>query len=237
MRIRSFGVSHPGLVRPRNEDALLMREADGLWLVADGMGGHRHGDWAARAVAASVAGVVLRRDFHQDVAAVEWALQHANVEVHAEASRRGTTIGSTAVCLLVGDKLFAVTWAGDSRAYILQGAGLDQLTRDHTPVQELVEQGCILPSEARTHPKRHILTHAIGVDPEVQMVTDIGALGAENRFLLCSDGLTEVVEDVEIGAALAQREPRVVCEDLLQLALARGAPDNVTIAIIVVSAD
>ncbi|HEX8234186.1 MAG TPA: PP2C family serine/threonine-protein phosphatase [Caulobacteraceae bacterium] len=234
MRLRSAGLTHPGLVRRANEDALLMREADGLWLVADGMGGLEDGAWAAQVVAERVARLATGQSSAADAAAVGAALQGANGEINMAARRRRVSIGSTAACLLLGDGAYACVWAGDSRAYRLRGGELQQLTRDHSHVQELVEQGRLAAADARRHPARNVVTRAVGIDPVLSCETVTGNVQGGDRFLVCSDGLTEVVEDAEIAADL-EAEPEAACELLLALALERGAPDNVTLAVIAVS--
>jgi len=234
MRLTGGGLTHPGLVRRRNEDVLLMREADGLWLIADGMGGLDEGAWAAGMVAARLAGVPTGQGAAADAAAVGAALQGANGEVHMAARRSGVSIGTTAVCLLLQDGAYACVWAGDSRAYRLRGERLQQLTRDHSHVQELVDQGRLAPEDARRHPARNVVTRAVGIDPILSCETVVGNARGGDRFLLCSDGLTEVVEDPEIALAL-DAEPQAACERLLALALERGAPDNVTLAVVAVA--
>lgn len=234
MRLRSAGLTHPGLVRPGNEDVLLMREADGLWLVADGMGGLEDGAWAAQVVADRISGLATGPSAEAGAAAVGAALQGANGEINMAARRRRVSIGATAVCLLLRDGEYACVWAGDSRAYRLRGGRLQQLTHDHSQVQELVEQGRLAAADARRHPARNVVTRAVGIDPVLSCETVTGNAQGGDRFLLCSDGLTEVVEDGEIAAAL-EADPEAACERLLALALERGAPDNVTLAAIAVA--
>jgi serine/threonine-protein phosphatase Stp1 len=153
--------------------------------------------------------------------------------IHAESQDAGKQMGSTVVVLLVEGRRFAVLWAGDSRAYLLRRGQLHRLTRDHTQVQEMVDRGLMSAEQARGHPMSHVLSRAAGVEPglELDAVADEAAGG--DVFLLCSDGLHGVMTEPEIAEALALQRPQTVCDNLLELALSRGAPDNVTVIAVV----
>ena len=165
---------------------------------------------------------------------VETALHGANAEIQQSARRMGTTIGATVVALLVDRGRFVCIWAGDSRAYLWRGGEFRRLTTDHTWVQERVERGEIAAEAADRHPNRHIISRAVGILPDLELDRAEGDVQSGDRFLVCSDGLTEVVEDTEISGCLKRLAPAAVCNELLQLALARGAPDNVTLAVVAV---
>ena len=227
---RDAGLSHVGKVRSRNEDALVQRPGDGLWAVADGMGGLERGDWAAELVAGALRHAVLHGRLEPDAEALAAAIQSANDAICRQSQAQGAAIGSTVVGLLMHEARFAVLWAGDSRAYRLRGGVLVQLTRDHTQVQDRVDRGYMTPEEARTHPMAHVLTRAVGVTPTLELDALYGDVEAGDLFLLCSDGLHGVASDAEIADGLASGSPEESCARLLTLCLERGAPDNVTLA-------
>ena len=230
-RLRLVGAvrSDPGKVRSVNEDSYMARPEAGLWVVADGMGGHANGQWASRTVAAAVDASNLSGDFDIDAMRVGDCLHTANAQIFSAAETNGSRMGSTAVALLVQDGRFAVLWAGDSRVYLRRQGVLHQLTRDHTQVQDLVDRGLLAPSDAANHPMSHVISRAVGVEAALQVdaIADEAQIG--DVFLLCSDGLHGVVSDAEMSDALGAARPDAACEQLLDLALARGAPDNVTL--------
>jgi serine/threonine protein phosphatase PrpC len=233
-RFVSVANTHPGLVRRVNEDRHCERPKDGLWVVADGMGGHAHGDWAAHAVVQALEGVVLPADFDAAVQVVADGVHSANRRIWAEAQRREQQMGSTVVALLIREDRFAALWVGDSRAYLLRDDMLVPLTRDHSQVQEMVDRGLIAPEDAAHHPRGHVLARAIGVGARIAV--DVVADGIEpgDRFLLCSDGLSGPVAEEDMRQALARHSPPAAVEALLAQAMARGAPDNVTAIVVAV---
>lgn len=224
---QSGAASHVGRVRQRNEDGYFVDEEAGLWAVADGMGGHQGGEWAAAQVVAALDAAPLPPDFDDRCTAVADRIHRANAVIHDDALRRGATVGTTVVALLVQDGRFALLWAGDSRAYVLRGGRLHQLSRDHTQVQEMVDRGLLDAAAAATHPLGHVLTRAVGVSSalEIDVVTD--AVEPGDTFLLCSDGLHGTVGEAEIARAL-HGPPAPATARLVAETLARGAPDNVT---------
>jgi serine/threonine protein phosphatase Stp1 len=233
LRIESAAVTHPGLVRHANEDSFCERAADGLWAVADGMGGHAHGDWASRALVAGLDGLPLPEQFDDAARAIASAIHRGNRRVWEEAQRRNQQMGSTVVALLVRDHQFALLWVGDSRAYLLRDGQLYQLSRDHTQVQEMIDRGLLSPDQARHHPRGHVLARAIGVDERLELDVVVDAVQPGDLFLLCSDGLTGQVEDSELVEILAGGGGRrAIADQLVALTLDRGAPDNVTVVLV-----
>jgi serine/threonine protein phosphatase PrpC len=225
------GLSHRGRVREVNEDAILIDPTGALWAVADGMGGHGHGDLAADLVIDAFAraphapggrGLLAR------------AFEAAHDEVRRRARRDGLgEIGATAVALLIEGARGTLGWAGDCRAYRLRGGVLERLTRDHSLVQELVDRGEIGEAEAEVHPQRHVVTRAVGAGERVEPAFAELALGEGEALMLCSDGLTRCVADGEIAAALGgAADPAGTCRALVEAALAAGAPDNVSAVVV-----
>lgn len=227
-RLNTVGFTHEGCVRSANEDSHLMRDEAGLWVVADGMGGHANGQWASAAIVKALETATLVGDFDADAATISGALHAANGHIVAAAQQNGARMGSTVVALYLNGARFACFWAGDSRIYLLRGGELHRLTRDHTQVQEMVDRGLLSPEEARRHPMSHVLSRAVGVQDGLELDALTDAAAARDVFLLCSDGLTGVVSEAEIAERLAQFPPRSACQRLLDLVLSRGAPDNVT---------
>ena len=224
--------THPGLVRKENEDAIATGAMGGLWAVADGMGGHARGAWAAGTICRAIDATALTGNLHTDCEHVADVLADANDLIVAEGLRGGGTIGSTVVALLLGEGRYACLWAGDSRIYLLRDGVVRQLTRDHSQVEELVTAGVLTRDQARDHPLGNVVTRAIGVAPGLAIdVAEDSALPGD-LFLLCSDGLTKVLEDAELPAMLAGASPQQTCELLVQAVLERGAPDNVSVILV-----
>jgi serine/threonine-protein phosphatase Stp1 len=229
LRLVDAALSDPGKVRAANEDAFLAAGDRGLWLVADGMGGHANGAWASRTIVEQLSQASLSGDLESDVSATAGALHAANARIFGEAQASGQRMGSTAAALLVAAGRFAVLWVGDSRVYLLRAGTLHQLTRDHTQVQEMVDRGLLSREEAANHPMSHVISRAVGVEAamEVDVIVDEAAPG--DIFMLCSDGLSGVVSSAEIAEVLSGQRPRMACERLVATCLERGAPDNVTV--------
>ena len=237
LRFVSHGLTHVGRVRRRNEDAFLDAPERGLWAVADGMGGHAAGDYASTRIVAALGALEPAATLDAFEAAAAGALDSVDAELRARAAGLGpgAVIASTVVVLLADRSEFAAVWAGDSRLYRRRGAGLRQLTVDHSQVQEMVEAGLLRPEEAAGHPLSHVVTRAVGTGP-TEFATLRDALLSGDRLLLCSDGLTNMAADPEIARELASGSPQQAAERLRDLVLARGAIDNLTIVIVDVEA-
>lgn len=225
-------VSHTGKVRTANEDNFLLRPEYGLWAVADGMGGHENGALASATVVAALEAVGTADSAAALLAMLEQGVLSANETLREEILRRGATMGATLVVLLVHQRHFACLWSGDSRIYLVRGGRITQVSRDHTEVQEMVDRGVLTPDEAKQSPRRHVITHAIGVHERPELDLENGEIADGDTFLLCSDGLTEHVTDAEMLQAIAAGGAQEACDALLALTLQRGARDNVTIVIV-----
>lgn len=231
-RVESAGQTNPGKVRELNEDSYLMRPDIGLWVVADGMGGHDAGDFASQTIVKSLGDLDKPETAPALLGALESRVIAANETLRKAALSKGgnTVIGATLVALVVFQDAFACVWSGDSRIYrITRSGAIEQMSRDHTEAQELIDRGTLTREEARNWPRRNVITRAIGVfdTPELEMVQ--GRLEDGDLFLLCSDGLTEHVEDHEIAEIARARPLSKACDDLIELTLERGAKDNVTV--------
>ena len=227
-----FGHStHVGLRREHNEDTYYADADLGLWLVADGMGGHEHGE---------VASALARDTLIQEVgngAPLARAVQRADAEIIQHSNRKSEALpmGTTIVALRVVNNDYEVCWVGDSRVYLWDKA-LKQISQDHSYVQELIQQGAITHEQARTHPHRNVVTQALGVtDPQSLRVETLrGTLAPGMQILLCSDGLTEEVDDTQIAAVLGRAElsPQECVDHLILAALDGGGSDNITVILV-----
>jgi protein phosphatase len=227
-----FGhLSHVGLRREHNEDTYYADAELGLWLVADGMGGHEFGE-----VASALARDAVVREVREGKPLGE-AIRAADEEIIRQSRRRAESLpmGTTMVALRINQNRFELAWVGDSRAYLWNGQ-LRQLSSDHSYVQELIDQGAITAEQARTHPHRNVVTQALGVtDPEnLKVETIAGELRPGFQILLCSDGLTEEVDDTTIGSLLAHAElsAQECVDHLVSAALDGGGSDNVTVVLL-----
>ncbi|WP_298262209.1 protein phosphatase 2C domain-containing protein [uncultured Litoreibacter sp.] len=222
--------SDTGVVRDHNEDSYLSKPESGVWVVADGMGGHEAGDFASQAIVEKISSIG-RPASAPDLQArfMERLTRAHDVIVEQSQALGGATIGATLVALLVHEELFACIWSGDSRIYLLRDGAFRQVTTDHTEVQELLNSGAINAEQAEHWPRKNVITRAIGVSSSPNTDETFGSLQAGDVFLLCSDGLTEHVEDHEMAAALTNHDPQAACDALIQTTLSRGARDNVTV--------
>ena len=223
--------SHAGRVRELNEDRFVADPAAGLWLVADGMGGHECGEVASRIVSEFVQHEVRRG------VPLAVALESAHRAVLRAASQGmgKPGMGSTVVAVQLDGDRFELSWVGDSRGYLWNGAELMQLTRDHTLVQQLIDSGALSPADAARHPHRNYVTQALGAVglDEVEVDTREGRLYQGEQLLLCSDGLTGELEDSRIAEVLGgggSEQEKV--DQLIELALAEGGPDNITVVLL-----
>lgn len=237
MAIESVSRTHVGLRRKINEDSVLVRPDRGLFAVADGMGGHEAGDVASGKVAEALQNLPIVYGLDQLVEQVTGALQKVNRELIAMAASDNSdrTIGSTVVGLALADGQFRCFWAGDSRAYRIRDGRIEQLSRDHSLVQKLVDAGMLDPSGVEDHPNANIVTRAVGAAEQLEVDLVDGDALAGDRFLLASDGLTRLVKDEELLAELSARNAEEAADRLIDITLSRGAPDNVSLVIATVS--
>jgi len=268
LTVKAFGITDPGKVRASNEDQFLIAELSKrmnvwqtslpepklqvgedrahLFLVADGMGGHRAGERASTIAVAAIEQFTLntfRWFFASDspgaqkvLSQFQAALSQADDKIVEEAAENpelsgmGTTL---TMAFQLGTQL-CVVHVGDSRVYLYRSGQLHQLTRDHTVVAELVRSGVIQQDQVASHPLRHVITNVVGgPNPGVKVEARAFEVQAEDRLLLCSDGLTEMVTDEAIAAALdADREPEAAAKALLAQANNGGGRDNITVVIV-----
>jgi protein phosphatase len=225
-------------VRNSNEDSRVVNAETGLFLVADGMGGHAAGEIASREAARAVENWVAANADHAGEPAemLRAALLDANARVYAaqQENRALAGMGSTLTAILFRDDRYCVAHAGDSRAYLLRAGVLEQLTNDHSLVWHLYQNGLLLKSDLAKHPQKNLITRSIGSHPQV----DVDVLEGDSRpgdvFLLCSDGLTDRVAEEAIREALdnPRKSPQEMADWLVDAANEGGGPDNITVVVI-----
>lgn len=235
---RSAGRTDIGKARRRNEDAILVRDEAGLWVVADGLGGHADGDFASRLVVDRLASLPRAGDAFDFVESIEEALAGANAELRRVARARGVDlIGSTVVVLVHGEAFALCGWAGDSRGYRCDGGRLIQITRDHLyGVTGDADRWSGGPAQAQ--PGGGVLTRAIGADAALFMDWAVARNRPGTRFVLCSDGVNKEMSDPEIEMACNRcATPDGILDEIFETSLRRGARDNLSAVVVSLSGD
>ncbi len=238
MRFSCAARTDVGVIRSGNEDTYLMAADRGLFVVADGMGGHAAGEvaseMAARLIAERFAPVKGMSD-DELMGQMVGAIRASNAAIYErtlqEPDKRG--MGTTATALALLPQRYLIGHVGDSRAYILRGGVLTQLTKDHSYVQEQVDAGRLTPEEARVHPYANVITRCVGSNGDVVPDLYIGNLDPDDLLLLASDGLTGMIEDDEMRAILLEELPLEATVDrLIAEANRRGGLDNITVILV-----
>jgi len=246
VKLAFFGLSDPGKQRERNEDSLLIDEGVNLVVVADGRGGHLGGDYASRLAVQTCQEVLTKIYGNADTPReadprradpgrhLQGAVSTASHRIFQDALKlpnlRG--MGTTVVALLVRNGTGYIVNVGDSRAYLIQKGGIRQLTIDHSLVTEQLQAGFITPEETKNHRLRNIITRSVGFQDEVETDLVVRRLIKGDHFLLCTDGLSNLVPDDEIWRTATRTRtatPKKICEKLVELANRKGGDDNVTV--------
>ena len=231
---RSMFLSHRGAVRTANEDSFLEAPDLGLWVIADGMGGHEAGRMASATVIHMLEGVLAAPSAEAVEASVRERIAQANERLQALSrdTYGGRTIGSTVAVLILRPGTASCLWAGDSRIYRLRGGRLERLTRDHSRTEELIAQGRLEPARAERHPLSNVITRAVGAQADLVVERRIEPLRISDRFLLCSDGLYRTVTDDELADILPSGDCGDAARELMAVSLIREPADNVTLGVI-----
>ncbi len=235
MYFRSWASTHNGAVRTHNEDRFVDLPARGLWAVADGAGGHDAGEVASGMIAETLSSIPADLGAAALLSEIRSRIEHTHAALCDAAAQRGPNcvIASTLVVLAARSGHFACLWAGDSRAYLLRDGALQQISRDHSLVQELVDAGTIRAEDAENHPRANVITRAVGASGETLELDKVsGPVLAGDRFLLCSDGLCKTLHDDELAALLAGDTAHSPSDAMIAAALARKVNDNVTAVVI-----
>lgn len=234
MHITCAGRTDVGIIRSGNEDSYLIIPDRGIFVVADGMGGHAAGEVASEMAVRFVARELgsLRGLSDDEVAErMRLAIRAANGAIFqrtlTEHDKRG--MGTTVTALVLFNGRFLIGQVGDSRGYLLRGGKLTQVTKDHSYVQEQVDAGYLTPEQARTHPYSNVITRCVGANSEVVPDIYVGTVKPQDLFLLASDGLTGMLEDYQLGEILnPERQPQDQVDDLITEANRHGGLDNIT---------
>ncbi|MGI9131904.1 MAG: PP2C family protein-serine/threonine phosphatase [Candidatus Nanopelagicaceae bacterium] len=223
LAFKVFALSDLGLLRAGNEDSGLVSSK--IVAVADGMGGHAGGEVASRIAIKSLAQTSSNADALLSVA------NSINLEIanKSKSDPELAGMGTTLTALQINGEVAELLHVGDSRCYAFTGGKLNQLSDDHTVMQELIDQGRITPDEVMNHPQRSLLTQALMGDSEVNPALKLYPITIGDKFLLCSDGLTAVLSDLEISKILKKNSGQELVEELVAETKAKGAPDNVTV--------
>jgi len=219
-----------GCVREINEDSFLPLPESGVWVVADGMGGHAAGDFASQLIVRELFSIGMPASADDLQARFMERLHRANELIFQHSVELGAgSIGATLASLLIHGSQYACIWSGDSRVYMQRAGVLTQISRDHTEVQLLLDSGTISPQEAENWPRKNVITRAVGVTDTLQCDVTGGDLEVDDKFLICSDGLNEYVSDAQISDILLRNDPQAACDIMVQETLNGGAKDNVTV--------
>ena len=237
--MKTFSITDTGIAREMNQDYYFSSDSPvgnlpNLYIVADGMGGHRAGDYASRYTIERIVASVMRSGLQEPVAIIKGAIRKAN-ELLVDESKEDETkrgMGTTVVIATIAEDKMIVANVGDSRLYVV-GATMRQVTRDHSLVNEMVRLGEINAAEARIHPDKNIITRAIGASAQVEADFFEVELERTDQILLCTDGLTNMVRDEEIFRIMNGKETlEEKAEILVKTANANGGRDNITVMII-----
>ena len=223
-----------GMVRKINEDSILSLPDAQLWAVADGMGGYEAGNVASDMIVKTLGSITVKSLLNEMVDSVEDRLIDVNHRIleYADIMLDGRTLGSTVVTLIIKGHVGVCLWAGDSRLYRYRYDQFEQLSRDHSQVEELVLQGVLSPEEAKNRPDSNIITRAIGANRDICIDINVFSVRSGDTFLLCSDGLYNMVSKDEIASTIANLPINKAVDTLIQKALDNGASDNVSVILV-----
>lgn len=223
-----------GTVRPVNEDALMAKPEAGLWVVADGMGGQEAGDIASGKIIEALDALPSIDQLSDFVDSVEDALVRVNQEIieYAEIMLESATMGSTLATLIIRGRVGVCMWVGDSRVYRYRNGQLEQLSRDHSQVEEMLQMGLISAEDAVNHPQSNVITRAVGGEEELFADINVFSTQIGDTFMLCSDGLYNSVDKEDIKAFLQERSLDQCVENLISKSLANKATDNVSVIVV-----
>jgi len=238
LHIRYGSQSNQGKVRNSNEDAYTANLKNRIFLVADGMGGHAAGEIASQIAAATVEEVVAA-SIHSAIPPTQIlfnAAQEANARIYQTQRTKPefAGMGSTLTAISFQDDKYYIAHVGDSRAYLLRDGNLEQLTRDHSLVWHLYESGMLRKDELSSHPQKNLITRSIGPHPQVEVDVEQGEARVGDLFVLCSDGLTDMVPEDKLRKILSDtsKSPQQLGEMLVSEANERGGQDNITVVVI-----
>lgn len=231
MRIISTGFTHRGGTRDHNEDAYLEASEAQVWVVADGMGGYQAGDIASQLICDTVNAHIRNTSVGSlTPQIISQSLVDANKKIrdYREQFLNNETVGSTVVTLMISGSHYYISWVGDSRCYLLRNNQLQQLSKDHSQVADMVEKGLISADKAEQHPLANVITRAVGVDKSLQIDTISGVIETGDIFLLCSDGISKEFPNNELLSFIAGGDLEESSQAIMHSALVKKSKDNIT---------
>lgn len=237
--MKTFSITDTGVMRAINQDYCFASDTavgklPNLYIVCDGMGGHKAGDYASRYTVERIVASVTRSRWNDPVRVMRDAIQKANeilvVEAGEDVDKQG--MGTTVVVATIIDHKLHVANVGDSRLYVINEQ-IEQITRDHSYVQEMVLRGEVAPEAARTHEKKNVITRAVGADVKIEIDFFEKELADKDIVLICTDGLTNMLTDDNIHqVVMTHMDTEIVCKTLVDEANKNGGPDNITVVVI-----
>lgn len=247
MRITSCGITDVGVKRTNNEDNYLINDELNLFVVCDGMGGHVGGEYASAIAVNTVEEVLTSMEFRPTDLGVDendgpveitreklrYAIRLAGKRIFEKAKEEPELkgMGTTCLALLIDSGNAFIAHVGDSRGYVVRDGRIEQLTEDHSLVNEKIKAGLITPEQAKTHKLKNIITRSLGYMEDVEIDIQVRALRRGDHFVLCSDGLSNLVDTGEIGENVLDYSPQEAARRLIETACERGGDDNVTVVI------
>ena len=242
MRVTSCGMTDVGVKRTNNEDNYLINEELQLFVVCDGMGGHVGGEFASAIAVNTVEEVISAMEFQPSSPSgpaepadvlrekLRYAVRLAGKRIYEKALEEPEYkgMGTTCLALLVAAGNAYLAHVGDSRGYLVREGRIEQLTEDHSLVNEKIKAGLLTPEQAKTHKLKNIITRSLGYMEDVEVDLQVRALRRGDRYVLCSDGLSNLMETGEIGDAVLEYGPQESVRRLIQIACDRGGDDNIT---------
>lgn len=247
MRIISCGMTDVGIKRTNNEDNYLINDELNLFVVCDGMGGHAGGEFASAIAVNTVEEVLTSMELRPEDMGIDptdgtvevvreklrYAIRLAGKRIYEKAKDEPEYkgMGTTCLALLVDSGNAYVAHVGDSRGYVVREGRIEQLTEDHSWVNEKIKEGLITPEQARNHKLKNIITRSLGYLEDVEIDIQVRAVRRGDRFVLCSDGLSNLVDTGEIGESVLDHGPQDAARRLIELACERGGDDNVTVVV------
>lgn len=223
-----------GKVREINEDSVLALPEAKFWAVADGMGGYEAGNVASNMIMSSLQELPAFDTLNEVVTTIEDRLIDVNHRIleYSDIMLEGRILGSTIVSLLIQGRVGVCLWAGDSRLYRFRNRQLLQLSRDHSQIEEQIQQGYLTPEEAENHPDANVITRAVGAQPDLYLDINVFSTQLGDIFLLCSDGLYNMLSTQEITATLLELPLQEAVDSMIEQALEKGADDNVSVILV-----
>lgn len=248
MKIDFFGQTDVGRKREKNEDSIYIDGERGLFVVADGMGGHLGGEFASKLAVKTIneslsqltedPDMTLKRDIGIDrldpSAQLKYAIGVASKNIYEDSQRNPSLrgMGTTTVALLIRDHKGYIANVGDSRLYLVRGGQISQITSDHSLVAEQLKAGMITEAETKNHKFKNIITRSVGFQPEVEVDILVHDLDEGDSFLLCSDGLTNMISNQQIAEIISKNSARDACQKLIDSANQKGGDDNISVIVV-----